>query len=291
MARILLTGATGYVGGCVLPELLDRGHHVRALTRDPARARLDPRAEVAGGDVVSQRGLGPALDGVEVALYLVHSMGDAGKDDFADADRRGAAAFARAALTAGVRRVVYLGGLPGQSAHLRSREEVASILRDQGPPLVHARAAMVIGAGSASFAMMSSLVDRLPVMLCPRWIETRTQPISIRDVVGVLATLVELDDAPAEVELGGADVLSYREMMRRYATVAGRRAPTIVSVPVLTPRLSSHWVALVTPVDAGLARPLIDGLGAEMVVRRPPPAGINDTPQGFDDAVRAALAG
>jgi uncharacterized protein YbjT (DUF2867 family) len=138
---------------------------------------------------------------------------------------------------------------------------------------------------------MSKLVERLPAMVCPRWIDTRSQPIAIRDVVSSLAGLVDRDDAPQDVELGGADVLTYREMMRRYARVAGRRPPVIVRVGVLTPGLSSHWVSLVTPVSAGLARPLIDGLSSEMIVRNPPPAGINDAPLGFEDAVRAALAG
>lgn len=290
MTSVLLTGATGYVGGALLPELLRRGHHVRALTRDPGRARLAGGVEVVAGDVVRGTGLDDALEGVEVALYLVHSMGT-GAGPFADADRRGAEAFARAATRAGTRRVVYLGGLSGDSEHLRSREEVAAVLREHGPPLVHARAAMVIGAGSASFRMMSSLVERLPVMVCPRWIETRSQPIAIRDVVRALADLVERDDAPADVELGGADVLTYRDMMRRYARLAGRRPPLIVPVPVLTPRLSSLWVALVTPVDAGLARPLIDGLSSEMVVRTPPPPGVNDAPLGFEAAVREAREG
>ena len=159
------------------------------------------------------------------------------------------------------------------------------------PDTVHARAAMVIGAGSASFLILRHLVDRLPAMVCPRWIDTHTQPIAIRDVVAALAALAEpAAPAPSEVQLGGADVLSYREMMRRYATVAGRRAPLVVRVPVLTPRLSSYWLGLVTPVDSGVARPLVQGLSAEMIVRSPPPAGINDEPMGFDDAVREALA-
>jgi uncharacterized protein YbjT (DUF2867 family) len=150
---------------------------------------------------------------------------------------------------------------------------------------------MVIGPGSASFDMMRALVERLPVMVCPKWVDTRSQPIAIRDAVRALADLVELQDAPPEVELGGTDVLTYREMMRRYARVAGRRPPLIVPVPVLTPRLSSLWVTLVTPVDSGLARPLIDGLSSEMVVRTPPPPGINDAPLSFEAAVREALGG
>ena len=290
MTRVLLTGATGYVGGELLPLLLERGHEVRAMTRDPSRARLPEGVEVVAGDVVRETGLAEALDGIDVALYLVHSMG-AGSEPFADADRRAARAFAEAAARAGVRRVVYLGGLQGTSEHLRSREEVGELLREHGPPLVHARAAMVIGPGSASFVMMRTLVERLPVMVCPRWIDTRSQPIAVADVVRALADLVEHDDPPPEVELGGADVLTYREMLRRYAAVAGRRQPLIVPVPVLTPGLSAHWVSLVTPVDAGLARPLIDGLSSEMIVRTPPSDGINAAPAGFEEAVRAAIDG
>jgi uncharacterized protein YbjT (DUF2867 family) len=290
MTRVLLTGATGYVGGALLPELLGRGHAVRALTRDPSRARLPDEVEVVTGDVVRGTGLDVALRGIDVALYLVHSMGT-GAGPFADADRSGAQAFAQAASRAGTGRVVYLGGLSGASEHLRSREEVADVLREHGPPLVHARAAMVIGPGSASFDMMRALVERLPVMVCPKWVDTRSQPIAIRDAVRALADLVEREDAPPEVELGGTDVPTYRDMMRRYALVAGRRPPLIVPVPVLSPRLSSLWVTLVTPVDSGLARPLIDGLSSEMVVRTPPPPGINDAPLSFEAAVRQALEG
>jgi uncharacterized protein YbjT (DUF2867 family) len=288
VTRVLIAGATGYVGGHLAPELLRRGLQVRCLARDPSRAALPAQAEVVQGDVLQERTLPPALEEIDVAYYLVHSMGG-GHGAFAQRDRAGAQAFARAASDAGVRRVVYLGGLEGgDSEHLRSREEVARILAAAVPDTVHARAAMVIGAGSASFLILRHLVERLPVMICPRWIDTRTQPIAIRDVVGGLAALA-VEDAPSEVQLGGADVLSYREMMRRFAGAAGRRAPLVVRVPVLTPRLSSYWVGLVTPVDAGLARPLVQGLSAEMLVRRPPPPGLNDEPLGFDDAVRAAL--
>jgi uncharacterized protein YbjT (DUF2867 family) len=292
--KVLLTGATGYVGGQLLPVLLRDGHHVRCLVRDPARADLPGGAEVVRGDVRDGASVERALDGIAVAFYLVHSMTGA-DGDFAAADREAARTFGRAARLAGVPRVVYLGGLDGgpdaASEHLRSREEVAEILASHVDGTIHVRAAMVIGNGSASFTMLRSLVDRLPVMIGPRWIDTRSQPVAVRDVVAPLAKLASHPDPPPEVQLGGADVLTYREMMNRYATIAGRRIPFVVRVPVLTPRLSSHWVGFVTPVQASLAKPLVQGLSAETIVRRRPPAGLNDEPLGFDDAVRAALAG
>ncbi|HEY8583049.1 MAG TPA: NAD(P)H-binding protein [Capillimicrobium sp.] len=287
---ILLTGATGYVGGKLLPRLLDAGHTVRCLARDPAKAQLPAGADVRQGDVVSGEGVAAALDGADVAYYLVHSMGGSGHD-FVARDRQAASTFARAAKAAGVGRVIYLGGLESdRSEHLRSRHEVAEILRREGPPLVYVRAAMVIGSGSASFQMLEHLVRRLPVMVTPRWIDTRSQPVAIGDVTRALCALAAAPDAPDEVQLGGADVLTYREMMQRFARVLGRRPPAVVRVPMLSPRLSSYWVALVTPIDLGMVRPLVDGLSAEMLVRTPPPAGINDAPAGFDDAVRQALA-
>ncbi len=291
---ILLTGATGYVGGRLLPALLEHGHRVRCLVRDAARADLPEAVEVVEGDVVQGTGLDAALDGVDVAYYLVHAMGrgNGASADFAERDRTAARNFGRAARDAGTGRTIYLGGLEAGDApseHLRSRHEVAEVLRDLVPELVYVRAAMVIGEGSASFQILHHLVQRLPAMLTPRWVDTRSQPIAIRDVVHALATLATLPEAPGEVQLGGADVLTWRQMMQRYAEVTGRRAPAIVKVPVLSPRLSSYWVSAFTPVEADLVRPLVDGMSSETVVRRPPPPGINDHPLNFRDAVRAAL--
>ncbi len=291
MTRILLTGASGYVGSHLLAELRSRGpRRLRALVRDPITARVPAGVELVKGDAVKGTGLREALDGVRTAYYLIHSM--SGRDDFAARDRAAAVNFGEAAAEAGVERVVYLGGLgptgPEASEHLRSRHEVAELLR-QRVPLVYVRAAMVIGPGSASFEMQRHLVGRPPPRITPRWVDTRSQPVAIQDVVRTLADAGELPDPPDEVQVGGAEVLTYREMMRRTAAVLDRRPPLILKVPVLTPRLSSYWVTLVTPVETGLVRPLVDGLKSEMIVEQPPPAGLNDSPLGFDEAVRAAL--
>jgi uncharacterized protein YbjT (DUF2867 family) len=290
---ILLTGASGYVGSHLLDELTRRGRHVRALVRDPTRTRLPGAVEVRQGDALKGTGLAAALEGCRTAYYLIHSMGrGSADDDFARRDREAAVNFGEAARDAGVTRVVYLGGLGDarSSEHLASRNEVAQLLAQRVPQLVHVRAAMIIGPGSASWEMLRHLTQRLPVMITPRWLDTRSQPIAVADVAVALADLGELEDAPPEVQLGGGDVLTYREMIRRTARALGRRPPKIVTVPVLTPRLSSYWVALVTPVEVGLVRPLVDGLKEEMVVTEAPPPGVNDEPAGFDDAVRAALA-
>jgi len=297
MTSVLLTGATGYVGGRLLPLLAADGDgQLRCLVRDPSRAPDAVRPYAVQGDAVSGDGLAEALDGIEVAYYLIHSMGRGDGGDFAERDRRAAETFGAAAARAGVRRLIYLGGLSGgaaaaaSSAHLRSRDEVAEILARHVPRLVHVRAAMILGPGGASFEMLRALVKRLPAMVCPRWIDTRTQPIALDDVVRALHALRDRNEVVGDVELGGAEVLSYREMMNRTARAMGRRPPLVVRVPVLTPRLSSWWVMLVTPVDNGLVRPLVDGLREEMIVRDPPPPGINEAPMGFDAAVRAALA-
>jgi uncharacterized protein YbjT (DUF2867 family) len=293
---ILLTGATGHVGGALLPRLLDAGHDVRALVRSVERARekVPDGVTLVEGDVTTGAGLDEAADGADVAYYLVHSMG-AGGDDFAERDRAAARTFGEAVARHGVARTVYLGGLEGDedadSEHLRSRAEVARVLAETAPGTVHVRAAMIVGAGSTSFTMLRGLTERLPVMITPRWLETRSQPIAVEDVTKTLAALATREDAPEEVQLGGADVLTYREMVRRYAAVTDRHAPLMLKVPLFTPRLSSYWVALVTPVPLGLVKPLVEGLHAETVVRTPPPSGLNDAPLGFDDAVRVALAG
>jgi len=291
---ILLTGASGYVGSHLLDELLRRGRSVRALMREPAPGRLPAQVDARKGDAVAGTGLAEALDGCRTAYYLIHSMGSGSGDaaGFARRDREAAVNFGEAARDAGVERVIYLGGLGDEttSEHLRSRHEVGELLRQRVPGLVYVRAAMVIGAGSASFEMLRHLTRRLPVMITPRWLNTRSQPVAIADVARALAALAELEEVPAEVQLGGADVLSYREMIGRTASGMGRRSPLVIPVPLLTPRLSSHWVALVTPVDIGLVRPLIDGLKEEMVVHTPPPPGVNDRPMDFDGAVREALA-
>jgi len=289
---ILLTGATGSIGRRLLDELLGQGFPVRSMVRSPETAALPGGTEVVRGDVLSGEGLDQATEGIDVAYYLIHSMGRS-PGDFEANDRLGAANFANAARDAGIRRIIYLGGLKAGgkgSAHLRSREEVAEILSTGAPEFVHARAAMVVGADSASFTMLRQLVHRLPVMIGPKWIETLSQPVGAGDVVNALAALATYPDPPEDVELGGADVLSYRDMMNLFADVDGRRRPLIIPAPVISPRLSSYWVRFVTSVDPALARPLIDGLKEELIVRRPPPAGINDDPESFGEAVATALA-
>ena len=281
---ILVTGATGYVGSQLADTLLARGHDVRTLSRRGAGV-----GDARKGDVLSGAGLPEALEGAKTAYYLVHSMGGGG--DFAAKDRQAAANFAEAAANAGVERVIYLGGLGSEdSEHLRSRHEVAQMLRARlEERLVYVRAAMIIGPGSASYDILEHLVKRLPVMIVPKWLDTKTQPVALQDVIRALADVGEREEAPEELQLGGSEVLTYREMMRRAAPLMGKRPPVVIRVPVLTPRLSSYWVALVTPVSYGLIKPLVDGLGAEMIVDREPPPGLNDSPLGFEDAVREAL--
>ncbi len=298
----LVTGATGYIGGRLVPELLAAGYRVRCLARSPQKLRDQPwagQAEVVRGDVTDADSVARAMEGVEVAYYLVHALGSG--DDFEDTDRRAAGIFAERAEAAGVRRLVYLGGLTpagvpehALSPHLRSRAEVGRILLASGVPTTVLRAAVVIGSGSASFEMLRYLTERLPVMVTPSWVHTRIQPVAVRDVLRALAGSARMPaDVSRAFDIGGPDVLTYREMMVRYARVAELRKRLILSVPILTPGLSSHWVGLVTPVPASIARPLTESLRHEVVCREndivryvPPPPGY---PLGFDDAVRLAL--
>lgn len=300
--RCLVTGATGYVGGRLVPELLAEGHRVRCLARTPEKLRDHPWAgdvEVVGGDVTDAASVAAALRDVDVAYYLVHALGTG--DRFEQTDRKAARIFGEQARAAGVRRIVYLSGLTPAgvpegdlSPHLRSRSEVARILLDSGVPTTVLRAAVVIGSGSASFEMLRYLTERLPVMVTPSWVRTRIQPVAVRDV---LRALVGSARMPADVsrafDIGGPDVLTYREMMTRYAAVAGLPRRLILSVPVLTPGLSSHWVGLVTPVPASIARPLTESLRHEVVCHEHDIAryvpDLPGHPLGFDEAVRLAL--
>ncbi|WP_223190915.1 SDR family oxidoreductase [Nonomuraea terrae] len=298
MARCLVTGATGYIGGRLVPELLGAGHAVRCMVRSAARLRERPwcgRVEVGVADATDPLRTGQALEGVDVAYYLVHTMGSG--RGFAARDRAAASTFAAAARRAGVRRIVYLGGLtPGGevSPHLRSREEVARILLGSGVPTAVLRAAVIIGSGSASFEMLRYLTERLPAMTTPSWVRTRTQPIAIRDVLRYLVGCARLPpDVHRAFDIGGPDVLTYAGMMRGYAAVAGLPRRLIIPVPVLTPRLSSLWVGLVTPVPARVARPLVESLRNETVCREHDIARyVPDPPDGlvaFEQAVDLAL--
>lgn len=295
----LVAGATGFIGGALVRRLLDDGARVRALVRDRARTGAlpvgHPRLELHEGDVLEPASLQGAGDGIDVAYYLVHSMGrgsDAG--DFEERERRAAKAFAQMCATAGVGRVIYLGGLgdePG-SRHLRSRDATARTLAEHGPPLTYFRAGMVVGPGSESYRTLRHLVARLPVMIAPRWLSTPTQPIDIDDVVAYLAAAPAVAaSAGREVQIGSPDVLPYGAMLDRMALALGRRPRPKIPVPLLTPWLSSLWIGLVTPVDAQVARPLIEGLATETVVTDPSGAALFAIePIGFDESLRKAVA-
>lgn len=268
----LVTGASGYIGGRLIPHLLDKGVRVRVLARNLESLRQREwfdQVEVAQGDALDPHAVTKAVAGVDVAYYLLHSL-NVGKG-FEDIERRMAAIMGQACAVAGVQRIVYLGGMVPPppiklSAHLASRGEVGRILRESGVPTAELRAAVIIGSGSASFEMLRYLTERLPVMVTPRWVTTRTQPIAVRDV---LYYLTRAADLPPEVnrpfDIGGPDVMTYRSMMEGFAEVAGLRRRIILPVNLLSPKLSSHWVGLVTPVPRGIARPLVDSLKVEVI--------------------------
>jgi uncharacterized protein YbjT (DUF2867 family) len=291
---VLLTGASGYVGGRLLKLLENQGCRVRCLARRPAvlKAKAGPSTEVVAGDVLDRPSLEPALRGVDVAYYLVHSMGSA--NSFEQADRQAARNFGEAAKAAGVSRIIYLGGLGNTrealSAHLRSRHEVGAVLRESGVPVLEFRASIIIGSGSLSFEMIRALVERLPIMITPQWVKVPAQPIAIDDVLQYLVAALQLPVSQYRVyEIGGADQVSYADIMRAYARQRGIRL-RMITVPVLTPYVSSLWLGLVTPLYARIGRKLIESIIHSTVVR--------DTaaletfavrPMGIEEAMRSAI--
>ncbi|MEO6714971.1 MAG: SDR family oxidoreductase [Mycobacteriales bacterium] len=299
--RALVTGATGYIGGRLVPELLAAGYDVRCLARDPSRLRDRSWAkdvEIVKGDATDAAAVHAALSGAHVVYYLIHSMWSG--SGFEGKDAQAAQTFADGCKAAGVERIVYLGGLAdgkdgsALSPHLKSRADVGDILLASGVPTAVLQAAVIMGSGSVSFEMLRYLTERLPVMVTPKWVTTRIQPIAVRDVLHYLVGAATL---PPEVsrrfDIGGPDVLTYQEMMQRYAAGSGLRKRIIVRVPVLTPWLSSHWVQVVTPVPNAIARPLVESLRTEVVCSEKdienwvadPPGGLT----GFDRAVALAL--
>ena len=292
---ILVTGATGYVGGQLLKALLAAGHRVRCLARRPdaLQAHGLAGAEVVAGDVLDASSVRAAMDGVHTAYYLIHSMGSVGS--FEEQDRAAAQIFGDAAREAGVRRIIYLGGLGSASqklsAHLRSRHEVGEILRSSAVPVIEFRASIVIGSGSLSFEMIRALVERLPVMIAPRWVSVPAQPIAIADMVSYLLAASDLSTGGASMvfEIGGPDQVSYGGLMREYAHQRGLRR-LVISVPVLTPRLSSLWLGLVTPLYVRVGRKLIDSIRHATVVEDLSALSAFDIrPVGFREAIAAAL--
>ncbi len=264
--RVLVTGATGFVGARLTGALVEAGHEVRAMTRKPDRYRGAGTA--VGGDVTDPASLAEAVDGQEAAYYLVHSLDSA---DFTERDRRGAEAFADAARDAGVRQVVYLGGLGDEddklSEHLRSRREVEGILRDRVPTTV-LRAGIVIGDGGISWEILRQLVARLPIMATPRWVQTRTQPVAVEDALAFLIGVLGREEAVGQIyDIGGPEPLTYGDMLRAVGGMTGGVLRLIVPVPLLSPRLSSHWLRLITDVDLPTARTLVDSMTNEVIVR------------------------
>ena len=294
ISRILITGATGYVGGRLLTALERSGRRVRCLARRPEflKQRVSEGTEVARGDLLEPESLESAREGVAVAYYLAHSMGEA--HGFAELECRGARNFAAAAQAAGVKRIIYLGGLGGErdlSEHLQSRHEVGRILRESGIPTIELRASIVIGSGSLSFELVRALVERLPVMVTPRWLRMQAQPIAIEDVIAYLLEALEIEAPESAIyEIGGPDRVTYEDLMCEYARHRGLRR-WIFRVPLLTPRLSSLWLGLVSPVYARVGRKLIDSTRNETVLRSQRALEVFSVrPRGVREAIERALA-
>lgn len=295
--RVLITGATGYIGGRLAPRLLQAGYRVRCLVRDPLRMQGRPwldQVELIQGDVLHPETLTAAMADVTAAYYLIHSM--ASGRDFRERDLLAARQFGQAAAAAGVKQIIYLGGLGDPSTelshHLRSRQETGVALREAGVPVTEFRAGVIVGSGSLSFELIRYLIERLPMMVCPRWLYTRIQPIGVRNVMEYLIAALETPESVGEIiEIGGADVLTYRDMMLGYAQARGLKR-WLIPVPILTPRLSSYWVHLVTPIPATIAQPLIEGLRNEVIVRNDKARQLfpKIEPSGYQRAVELALA-
>ena len=299
--RALVTGATGYVGGRLVPLLLQKGIQTRCMARQPRQlegrfdigpASLD-QLEVVAGDVLDPASLDAALRGVDTAYYLIHAMGSSAKG-FEERDKIGAANFVRAAANAGVRQIIYLGGLgkrsEATSAHLHSRHEVGDVLREGSVPVTELRAAVIVGSGSASFEMLRNLTEKLPFMLCPKWVNTRTQPIFIIDALAYLIGAMDCEACRGRIlDIGGPDVMTYKEMMLAYAEVRHLKR-TIIDVPILTPHLSAYWVNLMTTIPASIAFPLIEGLRSETIVENNDAQALIPVPlTPFREAVARAL--
>ena len=277
--RVLILGATGFIGKRLLKELVNKNIKLRVLARNPSKAeKIIPAGadvEIVQGDLMQTEGLGKALQNIHSAFYLVHSMGGSSilkNTDFAEKDKKAAKNFIDIAGREGLKRVLYLGGLgeagEGLSEHLKSRAEVADILQSGKPAATIFRAAVIIGAGGASYEMLRHLVERLPVMICPKWIETRIQPIAVQDVIKYLTgCLLNPDTAGKRFDIGGSEILTYKKMMNLYAEARGLAKRIIIVVPLLTPRLSAYWVDLITPISSGIAHPLIEGMKNEVICK------------------------